>query len=262
MTTIFIILFILTGLLAGFSSGILGIGGGTVVVPLLYWIFLSQKLPHSMHMAIATSLAIMIFTTLSSSISHALKKAIQWRSFIFLSIGALFGSTVGPYVARFISSEILKIVFAFLEIAVAFYLLFYKKPQTTPHNNKISFYKDFTMIIIGLVFGFISTILGLGGGFLLVPLLILLHMETKKAIATSAAYAFVLSLIGTFSYFFFSRETHHPFGLINIQATIATALASLVTAPLGAHLCHRIQENLLKKIFAVFLFIVAILMLV
>ncbi len=262
MTLFYIIAFLVTGLFAGFFSGLIGIGGGVVVVPSLYFLFKKLQLEHSIQMAIATSLSIMIFTTSSSTLFHGLKKKIFWKYLLFLIIGASTGAVLGPYFNQFIPALGLKIFFAILELLIAVKLFFHKPREETDQRGKHPEKKWFLFICLGFLVGLISSMLGLGGGVILVPSLIALGLNAKKSVGTAAAYSLCLAIIGSLSYLIFSKNSANPFGLINIKATICVASASLIAAPIGAHFCHKIKESSLKKIFALFLVVVAILIFV
>ncbi len=260
MSIMYIIVYVLSGLFAGFCAGILGIGGGVIVVPVLYWTFFKQNFSNPMHMAVATSVSVMIFTALSSTISHAIKKSIEWHLFALLSCGVLIGGTVGPFLGKLIPSHILKFSFGGLEIAIGAFLLIYKKSKEGSPEIKNLFVKILTFSGIGIAIGTIATMLGIGGGFLLVPCLIALHYKTRRAVGTSAAFTLSGSIIGSISYFFFSKSSSDSTGLIYLPATISLAIGSLCGAPIGTHFCHKIKPTTLKKIFACFLFVAAITM--
>lgn len=252
-----LIIYIFLGFFAGFCAGTLGIGGGVIVVPVLYWVFSYQNMSHPINAAIATSLSIMIFTGLASSISHSLKKAIKWEVVLFLSLGALGGGILGPYLSKTIPSYFLKYSFAGVQLFIGIYLLFHRKSKSGQGYEETSVKKRLLFLIIGIFIGTLSTLLGVGGGFLLVPILIALGFEPKISVGTSSAFTLSVAIIGSVSYFFVSKNSSSPFGIIDITATMAVAATSLCGAPLGAHFCHKVKASTLKKIFAIFLFLMA-----
>lgn len=240
---------VIIGSLTGFLAGTLGIGGGVIVVPSLYWLLSYQKNPSAFLVAVTTSLAMMIFTTASSSLTHGIKKAIHYKAGLFLILGAFFGAALSPMLALKLNPKILKISFALLEIFIACYLLFFKKPSFSENKNLKQFEAPL-LVFAGLFIGFLSAMLGIGGGFLVTPLLIALGKPAKTAIATASFFALSMAIVASFSYYYFSGLDE---SLLNPYYVITLATASLLSAPFGAHVCHKLNEKLLKNIFCFFL---------
>ncbi len=249
-----IILYLLTGCFAGLVAGLLGVGGGLIIVPVLYTIFSSQGIDPAvvMHMALATSLATIVVTSLSSSYAHYKKQALRWRIFLHLTPGILAGAWAGGLIASRLDTSILKPVFSIFEFLVAVMML--KNFTTRSHHKSITFIHTLSG---GLLIGLLSSIVGIGGGTLTVPFLHWFNINMKQAIATSAACGFPVALAGSLSYIYtgWGKSFLHvtSLGYINLTAFSAIILTSFLCAPLGATLAHSLNEKTLKKVFALFL---------
>ena len=192
-----VILYLLTGGFAGFVAGLLGVGGGLIIVPVLYFIFLSQgfESQHLMHMALATSLATIIVTSISSSLAHHKKHAVLWKIVLLLAPGICIGAWIGGALAAEMNTEMLKPIFGCFELLVAIHLL--SNLQTKQHELSIEPIKAY---IGGFLIGNISAIVGIGGGTLTVPFLHWHKIAIRNAIATSAACGFPIALVATASF--------------------------------------------------------------
>lgn len=259
-------LYILTGAFAGFAAGLLGIGGGLIIVPVLYFVFSSRAYEpqHLMHMALATSLATIIVTSISSTLAHHKKRAVIWPVVFSLSPGICLGAWIGASFASELSTATLKPIFGIFELFVA--ALMFSHYQSQQHNYTI---KPVNAFLGGNIIGGISAIVGIGGGTLTVPFLHWHKLKLKNAIATSAACGLPIAAIGTASYAFnswnisgnFSSAQTNTFGYIQLNAFLLIAISSFIFAPLGAKVTHKISDTLLKKVFALFLLLLGIKML-
>ena len=253
-----VILYLLTGGFAGFVAGLLGVGGGLIIVPVLYFIFLSQGIDqsHLMHMALATSLATIIVTSISSSIAHHKKHAVLWNIVLLLAPGICIGAWIGGALAAEMNTEMLKPIFGCFELLVAIHLL--SNLQTKQHELSIEPVKAY---IGGFLIGNISAIVGIGGGTLTVPFLHWHKIAIRNAIATSAACGFPIALAGTASFVYagWNIDTlpEHTLGYVHVRAFVLIAATSFVFAPLGAKAAHIIPEKILKKGFALFLLLIS-----
>jgi uncharacterized protein len=254
-------LYLLTGAFAGFAAGLLGVGGGLIIVPVLYFIFSAQGHgpQHLMHMALTTSLATIVFTSISSTLAHNKRKAVLWPLVFVLSPGIIIGSWFGGIFAADLDSEILGSVFAVFEFLVALNLLF-KKPSTRLAD---SMHKAIATTG-GIVIGFISTIVGIGGGTMTVPFLHWFNIPMRNAVATSAACGFPIALIGTLSFVYSSwtlpAGNSFSIGYLQVYALLIIASSSYLFAPLGARTAHVISEKALRLSFAFILFALSITM--
>lgn len=261
----FLFLYLLTGALAGLSAGLFGVGGGLIIVPVLYYIFSAQAYDASllMHMALATSLATIVFTSISSSYAHHKKQAVLWPIVFILSPGILIGAWLGGLIAAAQDSDILKPVFAVFEFLVALIMLMNFK--TRPQYATLSRLNALTG---GVLIGTLSAIVGIGGGSLTVPYLNWNNIAIKKSIATSAACGFPIALAATASYIYAGwdvpinsasdmNKNSINLGYVNLTALSLIVCSSFLFAPLGAKLAHYLPDKNLKKYFGLFLLLLS-----
>jgi len=248
------LLYLLLGAFVGLLAGLLGVGGGLIIVPILAAIFIYNGLPYEiiMHLALGTSLASILFTSLSSVYSHHKHQAVNWSRVSKLSPGILLGAWFGGLSASLLSTDILKPVFAVFELCVAAYMLWGIRTQT--HESTPSLFNFATS---GGVIGYISSIVGIGGGTMTVPWLMWHGSSIHKAIATSAAVGFPIAAAGTASYFYagwgHNLLPQYSAGFIYLPALFSIILSSVIFAPLGASLAHKLDVKKLKQIFALLL---------
>jgi uncharacterized membrane protein YfcA len=241
----------------------LGIGGGAVTIPLLIIIFKVIGIPANtmMHLAIGTSLAAMVFNTLSSGYAHYKKEAVLFHILKPMTLGVIVGAFLGAIIARFASSHFLQLFFASFELLLGIrYLL----PEPKIHKEK-KLPPFWGLTTIALFVTTLSTMLGLGGGIINVPILTHFSVPVKKAIGTSAALSFLISLCGALSFLFMGTHTAHSdetVGYLYIPAFLAISVISFFVAPYGAKLAHSLHTSLLKKIFGLALVTTGILMII
>ena len=253
------LLYLATGVFSGLASGLLGVGGGLIIVPVLYYIFSAQNLPgeHIMHMALATSLATIIITSISSARAHHKKQAVLWPIFLLLAPGICIGAWFGGIAASEIKTTILKPGFGIFEFIVALYLLWnHRSPQHAVALDKI---KSATG---GFIIGIVSAIVGIGGGTLTVPFLHWHNIAIRNAVATSAACGLPIAAFGTASYIYtgwsINNLPEQTLGYVYLPAFALIIVTSFLFAPVGAKLAHRLPENTLKKGFAVFMMLIGL----
>jgi len=242
---------LLVGVIAGTLAGLLGVGGGIIIVPSLVWIFHTQ-LPASslMHIAIGTSLATIMITSISSIIAHHRRGAVLWSIVWQLSPGIIVGAFVGAIIADALPTEILRKIFAIFILLVSAQLgLLAPPPSHRQLPGKLG------LSIAGTVIGKISALVGIGGGSLTVPFLVWCNIPIRNAVATSAACGFPIAVSGMIGFIVTGWQISEPWmsGYIYWPAFIAITPATLLFAPLGAKLAHTLPVNSLKKLFAVFL---------
>lgn len=253
------LLYLATGIFAGLASGLLGVGGGLIIVPILFFIFSGQNLPaeHIMHMALATSLATIIITSASSTYAHHKKQAVLWPVFFLLAPGICIGAWFGGNIASEIKTSILKPAFGFFEIFVALHMFWDHQSQ-----QHVTALRKIKAIIGGLFIGLISAIIGIGGGTLTVPFLHWHNISVRNAIATSAACGFPIAVFGAAAYIYAGWSVNglpqQTFGYIHLPAFIFIIITSFLFAPVGARLAHHLPENSLKKGFAIFLMLIGL----
>lgn len=251
----FLALWLATGLIAGFFAGSLGIGGGIVVVPTLFWTYkLLGDLPTlAMQKAIASSLCIMVFTSFASATAHYFKKGILFSVLKWIFAGALVGAFLGAFTSNYSDANTLKKLIACLQIAIAALLIFKPKinyeKEDQLHPPKL---KRISLILLGIFVAFIAALLGIGGGIFLVPIFMLMGYSPQQSVGTSTASIVLLSLIGAGWYFFVSTEMGHKslHDIINLKAILFVAAGSLIGSPLGAIICYKLSGKVLRAIFA------------
>jgi uncharacterized membrane protein YfcA len=258
----FFLMFVAVGLIAGVLAGLLGIGGGLVIVPMLTFAFVAQGIPHEhiLHMALGTSLASIIFTAMSSVRAHHRHGAVIWPVVKKITPGILIGTFFGSWIASLLSTNFLKIFFAVFLLYVATQMMLSIKPKASrelPGNAG--------MFGAGGIIGIFSSLVGIGGGTLSVPFLAFHNASMHQAIATSAAIGLPIAIAGTAGYIFngigVSGLPAGSIGYIHLTGLLGIAAGSICTAPLGASLAHKLPVAKLKKIFAALLYIVGFRML-
>ncbi|MBS1140032.1 MAG: hypothetical protein H6R13_1485 [Proteobacteria bacterium] len=254
--------YLLTGAVAGFFAGLLGVGGGVIVVPVLTMIFAWQGFPgrEVLHLALGTSMATILFTSLSSLRAHHAHKAVLWTVMRQLTPGILVGTLLGAQLAAWISSRALSIFFVSFMILVAFQMVANLRPKPTrslPGWGGLS--------VAGGLIGAIASLAAMGGGALTVPYLIWCNVRPHQAIGTSAAVGLPIALGGTVGYLW--NGWGHPelpsgsLGFLYLPALGVILVASVIAAPIGARLAHRLPVKILKRVFAALLLILSIKML-
>lgn len=258
MTVTFLFIYLLVGVIAGILAGLLGIGGGLVIVPMLVYCFTMQGINHIhlMHLALGTSMASIVFTSVSSFLAHHKKGAVDWRIVQRITAGILVGTFAGAWLASKLSTGFLKGFFVIFLYYVAIQLILDKKPPASRE-----FPGNAGMFSAGGIIGAISSLVGIGGGSLSVPFMMWCNMPIHNAIGTASAIGFPLAVAGTLGYLTsgFKQASLPSFslGFVYLPALLGIVMASVVTAPLGARLAHSLPVARLKKIFALLLLIVA-----
>ncbi|MDX9996232.1 MAG: sulfite exporter TauE/SafE family protein [Rhodocyclaceae bacterium] len=239
------------GAVAGFFAGLLGVGGGAIMVPVLALMFAAQGFPdaHLMHLALGTSMAAIVFTSISSLRAHHAHGAVQWPIVRTIAPGILLGTFLGAQLASLIPTRPLAIFFTVFMSYVAFQMLANIKPKPSRQLPG-----SIGMFLVGSGIGAISALVAIGGGSLSVPFMTWCNVKMHHAIGTSAAIGLPIAVAGTFGYMVGGvGATALPdgsFGYIHLPALVACVAMSILTAPLGAKAAHRLPVPTLKKIFA------------
>lgn len=260
-TELIFILFIATGLVSGVLGGLLGIGGGVITVPFLYFIFnYSGMLQNEiMQVAISTSLASGFIISLVSTFVQLKKKAIHYSVIKFLAPGLFFGCIGGSFLALFLSSHILSYIFGVMAVVLGIYFFF----PRLPHLH-ISSAPNRTLGFFGLFIGCLSSLLGIGGGSLTFPVLLGYQVPVKNASANSSGATLLTTLIGSLTYLVIAwnkPELPQTFGFIELPAFIGISLGAIITSPIGVKLSHVLNVKLIKQIFGCSLSLVGLSML-
>jgi uncharacterized protein len=249
------LMYVALGGFVGVLAGLLGVGGGLVIVPVLTFIFTAQHLPdaHILHLALGTSLASIMFTSVSSLRAHHQRGAVDWMVVRRISLGIMAGTFGGSWVAAQLSTRFLKAFFVVFLYYVATQMLLNIKPK--PHRQIPGLT---AMFGVGGVIGGVSSLVGIGGGSLSVPFLTWCNVAIHRAIGTSAAIGFPIALAGAVGYVVNGLSAQLPpysLGFVYLPALAGIATASIVTAPVGAKLAHTLPVDKLKKIFALLLIV-------
>jgi uncharacterized protein len=252
-----IVEFGLLGLVMGFLAGLLGLGGGMVMVPFITFILTRKGFPPeiTVKMAVATSLATICFTSITSVWAHHKRGAVLWPVVFRLAPGILVGSALGAQIAVAVSGKVLSIVFALFVAFSATQILLDRKPKPTRTLPGTP-----GMLAAGGAVGIVSALVGAGGAFISVPFMQWCNVKIHNAVATSAALGFPVALAGTVSYALAGRDLPHlpgSLGYLYLPGLLVIALCSMSTAPLGARTAHRMDIKPLKRSFAVVLYCLA-----
>ncbi|GAB3261873.1 sulfite exporter TauE/SafE family protein [Chitinimonas naiadis] len=255
--------FLATGAVAGLLAGLLGVGGGLIIVPALVAIFEASGFPsqHILHLALGTSLASIVFTSLSSLRAHNQRGAVQWRTVRGMAAGLMLGTFAGAWLAARLPSLGLKWFFVLFAYVVAAQMLSGFKPKPT---RQLPGWGGLT--VAGGVIGGVSSFVGIGGGSLSVPFMTLCNVAMQQAVGTSAALGLPIALAGLAGYALNGAGVAGlpagSLGFVYLPALAGVVLASILTAPLGAALAHRLPVATLKKCFAALLILIASRMLI
>ena len=256
---IYFIAYLAIGALSGVIGGLLGIGGGSITVPALLLVFSFSNFPKEsiMQLAVGTSLASMVINTFSSLYFHNKKQGISWPTIKKMLPSVVAGSVLGALLARHLSSSFLESIFGFFACGIGLYLAKPLKISTKEH--KTPGIKTFSTIGAGV--STLSSILGVGGGIFLFPLLTYYGFETKKAIGTSVTISFFIALFGAISYLTKDLVFENwCLGYVYLPAFFIIGVSSFFSAAYGTKLAHSMESKTLRKIFSASLIIVGLLM--
>ena len=251
------------GALVGFAAGLLGIGGGVVMVPLLVLAFTAQGLPpeHVLHVALGTAMAAMVFTSVASMRAHHAHGAVDWHIARAMSPGILAGSFAAALVAGVIPTRPLALLFTAFVFYAATQMLLDLKPSSTrelPGTGGI--------FAAGAVIGAVSSLLAAGGAFLTIPFLAWCKVPLRRAIGTAAANGLPIAVAGTAGYMLHGMRVPGlpapSIGYVYLPALAVVVVTSMLAAPLGARLAHRLPIKQLRTLFALLLYGFAVRMLV
>ncbi len=252
----------LLGSIVGFLAGLLGIGGGLIIVPVLSAILLHFEVlaPEQVVIAaIATSLASILFTSTSSAIAHHKNGNVPWRIAPWIMVGVALGALISGFVAALLPEKTVRLVFAVSVVLIALKMVYSSTKNDTankrqmPNKGLLTFFTTIT--------GALSAMIGIGGGALLVPLLTFFSIDMKKAIGCASACGIVIALFGSIGYIT-SGSAHFSLadgfaGFVYLPALLGIVCTSWFTAPLGAKATARLPVPLIKKVFAGLLLAIA-----
>lgn len=258
-----LILLLVIGGFAGVLAGLLGVGGGIVLVPSFFYAFqtLGYDGPQLMQVCLATSLATIIVTSVRSVLAHHARGAVEWGILRSWAPGIAIGAVLGVAVASSLSSSMLQVVFGVLAMIVGGYMglgrTHWRLGQAMPTGV--------ARAIVSPLVGFLSVLMGIGGGSFGVPLMSLYGVPIHRAVATAAGFGVTIAVPSVIGFLLFDLDPANrpPFtiGAVNLAAFAVVVAMTLMTAPLGVRLAHAMDPKPLKRIFAVFITLVALNML-
>lgn len=252
-----------TGIIAGIMAGLLGVGGGIVIVPVLFWILGLLNFPNevSMHIAVGTSLAIIIPTSISSMRAHHKRHNVDWALVKSWGPAIAIGALVGGIASKYINGDVLRLIFGVIALLVSINMF-------RPHTIRIAPQLPSSMSVqraIGALIGTLSALMGIGGGTMTVPTMALFNYDMRRAVGTASSFGLFIALPATAGFIWsgLGVENRPPFslGYISVIAACLIFPITVLTAPYGAKLAHHMNPARLKQVFAVFLGLTSIRML-
>ena len=246
---------------AGFMAGLLGVGGGIIIVPALYYAFtvLDFDIATRMHLSVGTSLAIIIPTSIISTKTHMEYDAVDFKLIKSFGIFILFGVIGGTFLAVNLKTPAFVLFFSIMAFIVGLFFIFFRE-QLLKNPKMIS---DSAKNISGVIIGFISVLLGIGGGSLMVPFMRTFGYDIRRSIGTAAGVGFLIAVFGTITMITGGKivdniNTPYSFGYVNLLGFLVFVPVTMIMARIGAKAVYKIDKNILSKIFGIFLIIVSI----
>lgn len=261
-----ILILLSVGIAAGILSGLFGVGGGIIIVPsmIAVYSYIHFDSPYTVHIAIATSLFTIIFTSISSSYKHFKIGNVEWVLAVIIGFSSAVTVYLFSKIAIATPGDTLKKIFSGVLILVAVKMLFDKKKKEpeAADNTPVRYNKSVSSVI-GVLTGAIAAFAGLGGGVFVVPLMhYLMKVPFKKAIGTSSAAIFITSIAGVISYFLNTpagaNQIPYSFGMVDTLSALPIIAASIPFTQLGVYINKRTHNYLLTKLFAVFILVVSL----
>ena len=246
---------------AGFMAGLLGVGGGIIIVPALYYAFtvLDFDIATRMHLSVGTSLAIIIPTSIISTKTHMEYDAVDFKLIKSFGIFILFGVIGGTFLAVNLKTPAFILFFSIMAFIVGLFFIFFRE-QLLKNPKMIS---DSAKNVSGVIIGFISVLLGIGGGSLMVPFMRTFGYDIRRSIGTAAGVGFLIAVFGTITMITGGKivdniNTPYSFGYVNLIGFLVFVPVTMIMARVGAKAVYKIDKNILSKIFGIFLIIVSI----
>jgi uncharacterized membrane protein YfcA len=250
--------YLLMGLFVGFFAGLLGIGGGLMLVTLMVYLFTVQGFPADrlLHLALGTSITSIVFTSISSLRAHHQHGAVRWDIVRTATPGLVVGTLLGTLVADSLKSKYLAIFFVIFVYYSAVQMVANVKPKPARQLPGAG-----AMSAVAVVVGAVSSLVGVGGGVLTIPLMSLHNVPMRQAIGTSAALGLPIAIAGTVGFVVTGLGKDHlpplTVGYVYLPALVGIVIGTFVTVPWGARMAHTMPVSTLKKIFAAILFVLA-----
>ncbi len=257
-----LVAYLALGAFVGFFAGLMGVGGGGIMVPMLTTLFAAQGFPreHLVHVALGTSMAAIVITSISSLRAHHKHGAVRWDIVKGITPGVLLGTFGGTFIASRVATAPLAIFFACFMAYVAVQMILNVKPKPSRELPGSA-----GLAGVGGVIGVISALVAIGGGSLSVPFMTWCNVKMQNAIGTSAAIGLPIALAGALGYLIngwgAAGLPEWTVGFVNLPALVLVSSVSAFLAPVGARLAHRLPVAVLKKIFAAVLVLLSLKML-
>lgn len=254
-------IFLTTGAVAGVTAGLFGVGGGLIIVPALAWLLPRQGVDSSvvMQLAIGTSLAVISATSISSTLAHHKRSGVLWPVLRKLAPGLMIGAITGGFVADLLSGGTLKKIVGTGALLVALQMWLDLKPGTPREPKPLG---HLELLSAGGVIGILAALIGIGGGSLTVPYLSLRGITMREAVGTAAAAGIPIAWAGAIGFMIAGHgQPGLPawtLGYVSLSGFIGIAAASVLTAPIGARLAHALSPKMLKRAFALMLFLIGL----
>ena len=249
------------GAFAGVLAGLLGVGGGIVLVPAFYYAFaaLGFDSPELMRLCLGTSLATIIVTSIRSLLAHNKRGAVSWEVLCGWAPGIVIGAILGVLLVAQLRTAVLQVIFGGLAIVVGTYMTFGRAHWSLGSEMPTGPLRW----ILSPMLGFLSVLMGIGGGSFGVPVMSLYGMAIHRAVATAAGFGVIIAVPSVAGFLLTPMDNAPPFtiGSVNLVAFCLVIAMTLITAPLGATLAHKTDAARLKRVFGVFLILVALNML-
>ncbi|WP_296429633.1 sulfite exporter TauE/SafE family protein [Yoonia sp.] len=246
------------GAFAGVLAGLLGVGGGIILVPAFFYVFsaLGYDSPQLMQICLGTSLATIIVTSLRSVLAHNKKGAVDWEILKTWVVGIAIGAALGVAVASTLRSDVLQAIFGGLAICVGLYMALGSAEWRLGPQMPGGVLRA----VLSPVLGFLSVLMGIGGGSFGVPTMTLFGMPIHRAVATAAGFGVIIAVPSVIGFLLVDIDVAPPFtvGAVNFLAFGLIVSMTMITAPWGAALAHRMNAGPLKRLFGVFLILVAV----
>jgi uncharacterized membrane protein YfcA len=252
------IIYLLMGLFVGFFAGLLGIGGGLILVTLMVYLFTLQAFPADrlLHLALGTSITSIVFTSISSLRAHHKRGAVRWDILRAAVPGLVIGTLLGTVVADLLKSKYLAVFFVIFVYYSSVQMFANVKPKPTrqlPGKGG--------MAVVAVIVGIVSSLVGVGGGVMTIPLMSLCNVPMRQVIGTSAALGLPIAIAGALGFIAMGLGKDHlpalSLGYVYLPALVGIVIGTFVTVPWGAKMAHSMPVTRLQKIFAIILFILA-----
>jgi len=263
-TVLLIIGLLCTGLVSGTLAGLLGVGGGIIIVPVLYYLFTAFEFSDAitMHLSVATSLAIIVPTSVSSARSHHKKGAVDFGLLKSWGPWIVLGAALGGLLSNYLNTENLLIIFGVIALVMSINLMLPK----TPVVSSVPPQKPVTKALVSTPIGLLSSLMGIGGGSIAVPFQAMCSIPIHKAVGTASVFGLFIALPGALGFLWSGLGVEGrplaSLGYISGPAFLLIGITSVFAAPFGSGLAHRLNGLMLRRVFAVFLLASSINMLI